>query len=147
MPQSGNARPSISNLKWDVGLRHDETGAPQLEQFDSVSVLAFGREFEHLDQHRLEDLSEAMLEAAGTVDPPRLVIDLSQTTFFGSSFLELLYRAFEILSKREGSAFAISGLTPYCREVIDITHLDRLWKIYDTRDEAVNALQAEPHDG
>jgi hypothetical protein len=34
-------------------------------------------------------------------------------------------------------------LTPYCAEVIDVTHLNRLWSIYNNRDEAVAALKAK----
>ena len=41
---------------------------------------------------------------------------------------------------KEGGKFVLSGLTPYCREVISITHLDELWSLYETADEAVKAL-------
>ena len=41
---------------------------------------------------------------------------------------------------KEGGRFAISSLTTYCAEVISITHLDRVWEIFKTTDEAVAAL-------
>jgi anti-anti-sigma factor len=71
-----------------------------------------------------------------------VVLDLSHTRFFGSAFIELLFRAYNRVNEREGGVFALSGLTEYCAEVIAVTHLDRLWKVYPTRAAAVKALSA-----
>ena len=103
-------------------------------------MIELGPEFENLDEQALELLREPVLEAAQTADPPRVVLDLSHTRFFGSAFIELLFRAFSRVNERQGGVFALSGLTEYCAEVIAVTHLDRLWKIYPTRSAAVKAL-------
>ncbi|HUG90562.1 MAG TPA: STAS domain-containing protein [Planctomycetaceae bacterium] len=113
---------------------------PQISRQDGVTVIELGPEFENLDEHALETLREAVLEAAQHADPPRLVLDLSHTKFFGSAFIELLFRAFSRVNEHEGGIFALSGLTEYCAEVITVTHLDRLWQIHPTRDAAVKAL-------
>ena len=42
---------------------------------------------------------------------------------------------------RPGGRLALCGLSGYCREVVEITHLDQLWSIYETRDEAVQSLK------
>jgi hypothetical protein len=42
---------------------------------------------------------------------------------------------------RPGGRLSLCGLTSYCREVVEITHLDQLWSIFETRDEAVGALK------
>jgi anti-anti-sigma regulatory factor len=70
------------------------------------------------------------------------VLDLSHTKFFGSAFIEIMFRAWNRLGSRPGGSFAISGLTPYCSEVIATTHLDRLWPIFDTQDDAVRHMLA-----
>jgi anti-anti-sigma factor len=116
--------------------------SPNISQRDGVTVITLGSAYENLDGTHLEELSKVILDVANTADPPRVVLDLSRTEFFGSSFIEVLFRAWNRLNAREKGRFAISGLTPYCREIIDTTHLDRLWKLYDTSDSAVAALGA-----
>jgi anti-anti-sigma factor len=71
-----------------------------------------------------------------------LVIDLSYTEFFGSSFIEVLFRLANRVTKRDKGRFAIAGLRPYCAEVLSVTHLDELWSTYETTEEAVADLKS-----
>jgi anti-anti-sigma factor len=113
---------------------------PEITKQDGVTILSLGPDFENLDERGLNDLKEVILEVANQAAPPLVVLDLSNTNFFGSAFIEILFRAWNRLNAREGGKFCISGLTPYCREVIEVTHLDRLWEICPTREEGVNRL-------
>lgn len=108
-----------------------------------VTVVALGTEFVNLDEHRLDGIRESLLDVSQSAEPPLLVLDLSQTKFFGSSFIEVLFRLWNRISARKGGEFAISGLTPYCAEVLAITHLDTLWRTFPNRAEAVRALVAK----
>ena len=119
------------------------TRSPKITQERGVTVVALGSEYETLDENDLEDVKDLLLRVASTADPPRVVLDLSRTKFFGSAFIELLFRAWNRLNDRAAGRFAISGLTDYCKEVVDVTHLDRLWDVYDTSQEAVEALSAK----
>lgn len=110
---------------------------------EGVTVIALGMEYENLDDAVLDDLRKFILDAVAAADPPLVVLDLSHTKFFGSAFIEVLFRAWNRIEKQGGGEFCLSGLTPYCAEVIDVTHLNRLWSIYDTREEAVQALKAK----
>lgn len=114
--------------------------SPQVVRQNNVTVVALGPEYENLDESTLDEIREVVLDAAAQADPPLVVLDLSHTKFFGSAFIEILFRAWNRMNGRAGGRFAISGLTPYCAEVIEVTHLDRLWAIFKTRDEAVRAL-------
>lgn len=116
--------------------------APQITAQDGVTVIALGRDCESLDEHRLEELGAIIIATADAADPPLVVLDLSHTQFFGSAFIEIMFRAWNRLNAREGGSFAISGLTPYCAEVIETTHLDRLWPVFDTQDAAVKHMLA-----
>src|SRR5262245_23765184 len=100
-----------------------DSRAPEVVQQDGVTVVSLGPEYEQLDEPRLEELTKVVLDAAAHADPPRLVVDLSHTKFFGSAFIEVLFRAWHRLNGREGGRLGLSGLTPYCREIIDVTHL------------------------
>ena len=112
-------------------------------QIDGVTVIALGNDYENLDDAVLDDLRKFILEAVADADPPLVVLDLSHTKFFGSAFIEVLFRAWNRIEKQGGGEFCLSGLTQYCAEVIDVTHLNRLWAIYKTREEAVQALKAK----
>jgi anti-anti-sigma regulatory factor len=57
---------------------------------------------------------------------------MSSTEFFGSSFIEVLFRVWKRLTSNPGAHLGICAMQPYCREVLHVTHLDTLWQIYDT---------------
>jgi anti-anti-sigma factor len=113
---------------------------PTISTERGVTVIQLGPEYENLDVRLLEGLRIAVLEISKAADPPWVVIDLSNTKYFGSAFIEILFRLWNRMNARPGGQFAISGLTLYCAEVLKITHLDSLWKIFATRATAVDAL-------
>ena len=117
--------------------------SPDISTQNGITIISLGPEYENLDEPGLEGLKEMVLDVARTADPPLVILDLSHTKFFGSAFIEILFRAWNRLKARDGGQFCISGLTPYCKEVIEVTHLNELWKILDTLDEAVAALKSE----
>jgi anti-sigma B factor antagonist len=110
---------------------------------DGVTIIALGPDYENLDDAVLDELRQVILDGVAQADPPLVVLDLSHTKFFGSAFIEVLFRAWNRIEKQEGGEFCLCGLTPYCAEVIDVTHLNRLWKIFNTREEAVAALKTQ----
>lgn len=118
------------------------TATPTISNEGGVTVIQLGPEYENLDERLLEGLRSIALDVSKSADPPWVVIDLSHTKFFGSAFIEILFRLWNRMNSRPGGQFAISGLTSYCAEVLKITHLDSLWKIYPTRAAAVQALLA-----
>lgn len=109
-------------------------------QQEGVTIIALGPEYENLDEAILDELRKVILDAVANANPPLVVLDLSHTKFFGSAFIEILFRAWNRIEQQNGE-FCLCGLTTYCAEVIDVTHLNRLWSIYDNREEAVEALK------
>lgn len=108
-----------------------------------VTIIGLGPGYRSIDEQVLDGgLRELLAEICDKADPPLVVLDLSNTTFFGSSFIELMFRMWNRLQARPGGGFAICGLTSYCLEVLKITHLDTLWRLYPNREEAVEALSA-----
>lgn len=117
-----------------------EPQTPDIDVRHGVTVVQLGPHYDNLSDSLLDELQDVLLECARTADPPKIVIDLSHTSFFGSSFLEILLQMWKELSEREGSAFALSGLNDNCAEVLNVTQLDSLWKIFATHQEAVDTL-------
>jgi anti-sigma B factor antagonist len=115
--------------------------APSVTREEGVTVVTLGPEYESLEDTELETLKGALLEVAERADPPLVVLDLSQLRYFGSALIEGLFRAWNHLKTRPGGRLSLCGLTSYCREVVEITHLDQLWSIFETRAEAVQSLK------
>jgi anti-sigma B factor antagonist len=115
--------------------------SPSITQEQGVTVIALGADYENLNESGLEALNGMLLKAAADADPPLLVLDLSHLRFFGSGFIEALFRAWNVLNARPGGRLSLCGLTAYCREVVEITHLDQLWRVFETRDEAVRFVR------
>ena len=114
---------------------------PTIEIRGNVTCILLGEAFDTLDDHCLDAIRKTMLDAISSIDPPRVVVDLSHTSFFGSSFIEVLFRVWNRIIGKPGGRFTISGLTPYCREVLEVTHLDRLWELHESLDSAVASLK------
>ena len=114
--------------------------SPTIEKRGDVTCIRLGPEFENLDEKSLDMIRTTMLDAAAAGDPPRVLIDLQYTSFFGSSFIEVLFRIWNRVNGIPGGKFGISGLTDYCKNVLEVTHLDKLWNLYPDFDEAVKDL-------
>lgn len=79
----------------------------------------------------------AQLGGSGTRS---VVVDFRGVDYFGSSMLEALRLLWNELEKRDGR-LALCNLSDVSREIVAISHLDQLWPIYRSRDEALHALQ------
>ena len=91
-----------------------------------------------LDDAAVEHLAGSFLGVAAA-DPPRMALDLSEVRFFGSSFIELVFRVWKRLKER-GGAMVLCCLHPYCAEVLRVTKLDTLWPSCSTHEEAAAKL-------
>jgi anti-sigma B factor antagonist len=114
--------------------------SPTIERRGDITCIRLGPEFENLDEQALDMIRSQILDAAAAADPPRVIIDLQYTSFFGSSFIEVLFRIWNRVNGIPGGKFGISGLSDYCKEVLEVTHLDKLWNLYPKFEDAVKDL-------
>lgn len=105
-----------------------------------VTVIELGPSYDSLDDEALSEFGGTVLDEAAHAEPPWVLLDLSGTSYIGSSFIELLVRAWKRLQQR-GGALALCGVQPFCREVLNITRLDSLWPIYANRGDAIAAIK------
>jgi anti-sigma B factor antagonist len=117
--------------------------APEVAVDNGVTVIGLGPAYQIVDEQILDGgLGGSLIDIAHDAEPPIVVLDLSHTQFFGSSFIEILFRLWTQLQARPGGAFAICGLTPHCLDVLKITHLDTLWRLFPNRGDAIRAMAA-----
>lgn len=99
-------------------------------------VVALEAEYSGFDQLRLADMQRTLFEKVAAASPPRIVFDMSQTRYFGSEFLEVLFRVWNRCVKR-GGKFAIASVHDSAAETLQVTHLDTLWNVHPTVAEAL----------
>lgn len=109
------------------------------ETAQGVTVVSFGPGSVSITEDLINIVSDGLLEAT-QAEPPRVLIDLSHVEFFSSSFIEVLFRVWNRIKGKEGGRFAICCLQPYCREILEVTNLDKVWELFETREAALDAM-------
>jgi len=109
-----------------------------------VTIVQFGPQSNSfsLDEQALHEFSTALLAQAAEAEPPLLLLDLSETSYISSSFIEAMVRAWKRIKERKG-VMALCGVGPFCMEVLQVTRLNTLWQMFPTRAEAVAALSSQ----
>lgn len=101
-----------------------------LELRDGISSLA--------DHSILNELSE-IRQQRREIGFVKLVIDLAQAPFFGSSLLELIRVVWNDISA-EGGELVLCNPSPVGREVLEVAKFNQIWPLLDTLDEALTML-------
>ena len=97
---------------------------------------------EHIEYDLEEQVAELILKPLRRQENPLIIFDLSQVDNFGSMFLALLIRCWK-LALSQGGTMALSGVTERTRELLRVTALDMVWPIYESKREAIDALQLD----
>lgn len=112
-------------------------------QQDGISIVEMDESYNALEEAPIDALSDLLLSIVENAkDRPLLVLDFSKTIYMGSRVLEVLFRTWKRLKERQGK-MVLYGVQPFCAEVLQITHLDRIWEIHPNREEALAAVQRE----
>ena len=119
------------------------SGQLQVRRYGNTIVVHLGPEYTNLDELPLDQLQTCLLECADDPNTLNLIVDLSHTQYFGTSFLEIVFRAWNRI-RRGGGRFALTGLQGYPRQVIQVSRLDRLWNQFGTVDDALGEFSQEP---
>jgi anti-anti-sigma factor len=107
-----------------------------------VTVITASPALELLDISLADNAADLMLGPLRDQESPLVVVDLSLLPYFGSLFLSLLLRCHKLVSTR-GGMMVLAGLSPKAKELLQITKLNLVWPIYDTRQEAIESLLSE----
>ncbi|HEV2325743.1 MAG TPA: STAS domain-containing protein [Terracidiphilus sp.] len=77
------------------------------------------------------------------VNRPRVVLDCSELKGMGRREVGLLMSCLERVMKRNGDA-RLAGLSPRAMEILSRTGVERLFRIYDSREMAVRSFESHP---
>ncbi len=107
---------------------------------DALVVVATGG-VESLKWEIVEAAADIVLEPIRDQKAPLVVFDLELVNYFGSVFMALLVRCHKQIRLR-GGVMVLCGVHSLARDLLHTTALDTLWAIYDTQEEALEAIGA-----
>jgi len=116
-------------------------GLPQITNLDQATVVALGSDFKNITEDVVASASNILLTAAAN-EKPNLILDFRGVEFFGSSFIEVLFRVWKRVQQKGGS-FALANVSTYCQEVLKTTHLDSLWPVCPSVEAAAERLKPQ----
>jgi anti-sigma B factor antagonist len=116
-----------------------ELGLLVTEKHDAVCVVRPEGECSSGDWEALAELRHLLDDLANQADRPRILVDLSETTYLGSGAINELVRCYRRVLLREGE-FALCGAPPWIRQVLEATCLDLVWTMYATRESALTKM-------
>jgi anti-anti-sigma factor len=117
----------------------------RVEQRGSLRVVHFGVEYGSCNWVKLKETEEFLLRLAEEVTPPCLLLDFTNTDYFGSEFISVLLRCYKRINQRQGR-FSLCGAQSDLLQELETTRLNELWTIYDTYDQALETEGNEVHD-
>src|SRR6516165_6573819 len=112
------------------------------ERHGDLTVITATEAIERIDFGLEEQVADMILKPLRRQENPLIVFDLSRVENFGSMFLALLIRCWR-LALSQGGSMALSGVNDRSRELLRITALDMVWPIYQSKREAIEALQLD----
>ena len=113
----------------------------ELEWHGDAVVVVPASNVESMSWDVVEQAASLVLAPLARQKVPLVVFDLGQVSYFGSVFLALLLRCHKLV-RQKGGELVLCGASQLARELLQITNLDTLWAIYDTREEALEAVGA-----
>lgn len=111
----------------------------RLEWHNDVVVVTPASNIESMNWDLIEQAADLIMAPLKEQEVPLVIIDLSEVSYFGSVFLALLLRCHKFV-KSSGGELVLCGASKMAVELLRITALDTLWAIYDTREQAMDAL-------
>ncbi len=90
-----------------------------------------------IDLHVSPEVAES-LRTMTAKKPKRVVVDLTKVTYLDSSGLAVLIEGMQNVQEY-GGKFAVAGMQESVKHIFDIAHLDQVFQIFPTVDEALAA--------
>jgi anti-anti-sigma factor len=95
-----------------------------------------------MDEDRTRILQDQATEAAAAAPDRPVVLDLSRVEFVPSLSLAALV-TLQRTCKTRSQRLVLAGVQENVRGALAVTHLDRLFQIFDTPEEAIRHLRGE----
>ena len=114
----------------EIGLNMQNEGGVSVVSFQARSIS---------DYNSISVAAEQIRKFVDESSPKAVVVDFGQVKFFSSQVLGLLLEIRSRLKKSE-SEVVISSIDPQLYRVFKITNLDKIFRFFDNKESAIEAL-------
>ena len=114
----------------------------QSEAIGDVLLLELSGSVSSLADHGILNRLDEIRQQRRAVGLRKIVVDLKQAPFFGSSFLEVIRVLWNDVSA-EGGRLVLCSPSTVGRDVLHIAKFDQVWPVVETRSEALELLRSE----
>lgn len=117
---------------------------PAAKLFDTeargeVLLVAAHEDVSGLAGHSRKEETDALLEQLAASGARHLVIDLEKVGYFGTHMLELMHVLWQKVRAGHGR-MVLCNVSDVCREILGVSGFDTLWPIFNSREEALEAV-------
>ena len=105
----------------------------EISEQQGASVVAFTGEVDLESSPAAREILLKCLESTSKV-----IVDLSEVSYIDSSGVASLVEALQA-AKKNGSQFALAAVSEPTRRVLELARLDKVFTLYETVDEGLNA--------
>lgn len=111
----------------------------RVETAGGTLVISPAGDMNSLSGEVLNEAAEMMSELIEAHEAPMLVVDLSDVVSCTSVFMSFLLRCHKSVKSRSGE-MVLCGAGKMMQELLALTRLDTIWALYQTRAEALEAV-------
>jgi stage II sporulation protein AA (anti-sigma F factor antagonist) len=115
-------------------------GLFDIEESANTIIITPLLDLREFDYERIETAACDILEALNKPGTKNVVLDFQNTDYYGSTALGFFLRIWKRVSLR-GGRMAFCNVSEHEKEILQITHLDRLWPICTSRNAAMEAVK------
>jgi len=112
----------------------------RVEESKGVTIICLETAYGSLNTHALEEVERVLMHEASDTESQGLMLDMGKTVYFGCGFLRVLLRCLR-QTREMHKRLALCQLRVLPGDVLKITCVDTLCEIFETRDEALEAMR------
>jgi len=112
----------------------------ETEREGDTIILIPIHDLSELEFAEIESAASSLLEWIELAQVKHVVIDFCKTDYFGSTALGFFTKMWKRVKSGAGR-MALCNLSEHERDILKVTHLDKLWPIYNSRQKAVETVR------
>jgi anti-sigma B factor antagonist len=117
----------------------DTTSHVTISQHKDVSIVEL-KDSKILDEMNISEIGQTLTALVGSKDRPKLLLDFTNVEYLSSGALGMLINVNERIKQRNGQ-LRLASIRPQIKEVFDITKLNRLFRLCDGRQSALESFE------
>lgn len=115
-------------------------GIVEVLQEGDLLIVSPTRDLRELDFQAIETASGKVFESLKNEHAKHVIIDLSNSDYYGSTALGFFVKLWKRVRER-GGQMAFCNISAHELEILEVTKLDTLWPLYDSREAAIEAIR------